>query len=109
MKINFEVVLLDPLGEGPLLTPQKHEPLTLGFACRYALMYGHADQGSTVEDHMKRDELSTKLAGGGIVDLRPEDVEFLKRALPTGWKISAIVATAVKALVPVPEVIPLKN
>lgn len=106
MKINFEIVLNDPLGEGPLLTPQKHEPMTLKFACRYALMYGHAEQGTPVEDHMRRDELCTKLAAGGIIDISREEVEILRRALAAGWKISAIVATAAKALVPVPEALP---
>lgn len=97
MKIDFDKVLQDPLETGPLLTPEKKEPMSLRFACVFGLSFAAYPQEG-FESHMKRSALVDKIKYGGEVDLSSEEVTLCKQALAKGWTISAVVGQGAKLL-----------
>lgn len=97
MKVDFNQILQDPLEPGPLLTPEKKEPMTLRFACVFGLSFGaYAQEG--YESHQKRSDLTEKIKAGGVVELSSEEVTLCKQALAKAWNISAVVGQGARLL-----------
>ena len=97
MKVDFKAVLRDELDGGSMKRPQSDIDMTLGYAVRFSLLYGHPQMQLPPEEHVKRVDLAAKLRDD-VVELTAEEIVACKQALSQGWKLSAIVGQCCKLL-----------
>lgn len=76
MKVDFNAIILNLLGEPMLQPPANTEPVTLAWVSAEALLRPSTEKKG--DDKYKLFALALKIGGGGSVELKSEEVALIK-------------------------------
>ena len=96
MKINFSQTLTI---RGIRVQVTEGQDVTLGEACRVALI-APTEQKLSIDKMVERGRLALRLAEGGEIEIKPEEVAKIREALPNAFPSPELVVTIYDMLDP---------